>query len=34
MSETETAQDGRLKVKVIMDEAALGKYNSKFGKVD
>ncbi|XP_028393627.1 putative GTP-binding protein 6 [Dendronephthya gigantea] len=32
--ETETIQDDRLKVEVIMDEAALGKYNSKFGKID
>ncbi len=34
MSKMETTQDGKLKVKVIMDEAALGKYNSKFGKID
>jgi hypothetical protein len=34
VSETESTQDGKLKVKVIMDEAALGKYHSKFGKID
>ena len=34
VSGTETTKDGKLKVTVIMDEAALGKYNSKFGKVD
>ena len=32
--ETETTEDDKLKLKVIMDEAALGKYNSKFGKID